>query len=247
MAFPRLIHFIWYQGLESAPNELRDIPRAWEKMNPGWKVMFWDGASLSRFIRSYYAGYFPSWNAHTSIIKKCDFARILLIFHFGGVYADMDLTPFRSLDDFLAANEVRHRLTFSTGRLPEPDTVERVDFTKRDIILTREYSQASDVGWPVANGIILSKPHLEFWLEFLNSRLNDAQAAVLNYVGPWALTRFIKSKTINLSGKCTVLPPYYFLWESYHFTQERPAWVVAEHGAKNFWGDHTKQDWWNVR
>lgn len=208
--------------------------------------MFWDGASLSRFIRSHYGAYFPAFNALPSIIKKCDFGRLLLLHHFGGLYADMDLTPFRPLNSFLASNEVRHRLTFSTGRLPSPEPVEKVDYAKREIIFTREYRQASDVGWPVANGVVLSRAGLPFWLEFLNSRVHDTGAEVLNYCGPWALTRFIKNGSAKLEGKCTVLPPYYFLWESFHFSQPRPEWVVAEHGGQNFWGDHSKSDWWNT-
>lgn len=246
MAFPKIIHFIWYQGIESAPTELQDIPAKWEKMNPGWRVNFWNGTTLARFIRSYYPDYSPAWLSLSSVIKKCDFARILLLYHFGGVYADMDLTPYRPLDDFLSVGEVRHRLTFCTGQLPEQSKVETVNFAERELILTREYRQVEGVGWPVANGIMIAQPRLALWQDFLRSRLSDMQAAVLNFVGPWALTRFIKARESVLRGRCTVLPPYYFLWEQAHFTQPRPEWVVSEHGAKNFWGDHTKPDWWNI-
>lgn len=246
MAFPKLVHFIWFQGLEHAPSEIRDNPRQWETLNPGWQVAFWDCATLSRFIRTHYSSYFHAWNSLPSVIKKCDFARVLLLFHFGGVYADMDLHPCRSLESFLNAGEVRHRTTFATGRLPENGSVERVPLNERDLIFTREYQTVPDLGWPIANGIIFAKPHLNLWLDFLDSRLSDTKAAVLNYVGPWALTRFVKAKVEQLRGRATVLPPYYFLWEPQHFYMEQPEWVVSTHAAKNYWGDHTKPDWWNT-
>lgn len=246
MTFPRHIHFIWYQGIESAPAEIRNNPVEWGRMNPGWRINFWDSGALTRFIRSHYKAYWPAWEALPSVIKKCDFARVLILFHFGGVYADMDLKPFRPLDDFLNAGEVRHRKTFVTGKLPAHDNLEQVALLERDIILTREYRQVPGVGWPVANGIIISKRHLRLWHDFLDSRIHEPWATVLNYVGPWALSRFIKANAATLQGKVTVLPPYYFLWEPYHFKQARPAWVVSEHQAKNYWGDHSKPDWWNT-
>jgi hypothetical protein len=245
MAFSKVIHLCWFQGIDLAPANLRQAPALWRELNPGYEVLIWDFQSLSSFIASKYPQYFSRWNRLDKVIKKCDFARLLLVHYFGGFYFDLDLLPRTSLDSFMDAGVVRHMTTQFVTVLPSPEPLEAVDLHSRDFILSREHRPIDEIGFGVANGQIASKPGLPLWIDFLEAQIGSPDVRVLDYLGPWALTRFLRART-DLRGRGLIVPPYYFLWEDAAFQQPPPSWCVTRHLAENNWGDKSKGDWWMV-
>lgn len=254
MILCRTINLVWFQGIHSAPKEWQTNPDRWRELNPGWEVRVWDYRSLADFIRAIYPAYFERWGRLDRIIKKCDFARLLLIHHFGGVYADLDLTPRIPLDDFLSATEVFHRRTEYTSVLPEPAPVEALrSFTPHtrfedfDFILSKEHRPIDEQGYGVANGILIAtKRRLPVWIDFAESRINHPRARVLDFVGTWAFTNYLRKHKDEIRGKGIIIPPYYFLWEPANFSQPPPPWCVTLHPAQNSWGDHSQEKWWET-
>lgn len=246
MALSKIIHLVWYQGFDQAPDHLRGTPQAWRGFNPEWRVMEWDFVSLSSFIVQKYPQYFDRWNRLDQVIKKCDLARLFLVHHFGGVYVDADLIPQRPLDEFLDAGEIRHRQTKHVTRLPKPDPVERVNLRERAFILSREHRPIDRTGSGVANGMLASVPRLPMWLDFIERQIDQTGLKVLDYFGPHALTKFLRERADTLRGSGLILPPYYFLWEAHAMHEPPPSWCVSRHLAINHWGDSSRSDWWNV-
>jgi len=96
---PRQVWMFWEQGVEAAPEIVRECLAAWPRMNPGWEVRVLDGESARRAAPRF-----------AKLAKRCPLAtptkrsellRLELLVRYGGVWADATLLPLRPLDDWL--------------------------------------------------------------------------------------------------------------------------------------------------
>ena len=39
---PRIIHQIWWQGMDKLPKKYQRFKESWVEHHPGWKIMYWD-------------------------------------------------------------------------------------------------------------------------------------------------------------------------------------------------------------
>lgn len=244
--FPKLLHFMWYQGFKQIPAYLKSTPRNWAVMNSGYSVIQWDQENLTEFIYSKYPQFFETWSSLPSVIKKCDFARLLVLHYYGGVYLDCDLIPLSPLESLLSSDFRYCQRIKGVRMLPKPPPKSPVNFSEAELIFSREHRAIDAKGFGIANGVIIAKPNNQLLYDFLEHRSQDTESRVLDYLGPHALTRFIRSRAEGLQGKVIVLPPYYLLWEMTAMDEQPPDWTISIHLAKNHWGDHSKKDWWNV-
>lgn len=245
--FCNVIHLVWYQGFDAAPADIRPAPERWARENPDHEVRTWDAHSMERLIRGDYPALLPVWHSLDRIIKRCDLARLLIVHRHGGVYADADLIPRRSLTSFYRDRRV-HFLSDApvTGELPASSSPVDVHIADRLFLLSKEYNKIDHAGYGVANGFIASRPGLPLWMDFVRAHAFNTNARVLDYLGPHALTRFLRQRASELRGQGLLLPPYYFLWERHAFTHQPPEWCVCEHPAVNRWGDASRTEWWAV-
>ena len=76
--FPKgLFNWRWQQGLLD--------------LNPGWKLMKWTDESSRALIAQDYPWFLSTYDAYPSYIQRCDAARYFILYHYGGVYADLDI------------------------------------------------------------------------------------------------------------------------------------------------------------
>jgi hypothetical protein len=242
--FSKVIHTIWFQGHHHAPIADQENVASWQRLNSSYEVLQWDYQNLSLFIRDHYPQYFEHWNRLDRVIKKCDFARLLLIDFFGGVYVDLDLRPKSPIDVLLDSGKIRYGKTAYVSILPTPEVSESVDLRSYETLFSREYQPIDSNGFGLANGVMVSVPRPSWVIPFIDSRIHYGHLRVLDYMGPHALTRFFRERK-DLQSKVRALPPYYFLWER-SMQQMPPEWVVSCHPAVNSWGDSTRVDFWNV-
>ena len=64
-------------------------------LNPGWQLMRWTDASQRELIATSYPWFLAAYDAYPSYIQRCDAARYFIVYHHGGVYADLDIECFR--------------------------------------------------------------------------------------------------------------------------------------------------------
>lgn len=104
--------------------------------NPGYDYWLWDDDDNRAFIASHYPWFLPTYDAYPAEIFRADAVRYFFLYHFGGIYADMDTECLRPFDTLL---------------------------DKGDVILGR---MGTDGAFPHAlpNAVMLSRPRQEFWL-----------------------------------------------------------------------------------
>jgi mannosyltransferase OCH1-like enzyme len=105
----KLIHQIWFDfNTNTNKQELSDkqelsVLRDFIHTTcPNYVYKLWSFEESQDFIQLYYPEYsaFIRCNTNRPIIK-CDFFRYLLLYHFGGVYMDLDFAVIRNLDGFI--------------------------------------------------------------------------------------------------------------------------------------------------
>jgi len=96
---PRQIWMFWEQGVEAAPEIVRECLAAWPRMNPGWEVRVLDGAAARRAAPRY-AKLTKRAPLATPTVRS-DLLRLELLARYGGVWADATTLPLRPLDDWL--------------------------------------------------------------------------------------------------------------------------------------------------
>ena len=99
-----IIHQIWFGTI---PNKLSSIYRyhtlrkfreSWKDKNPDKYYVVWN-RNLSRlFLKKHYPEYLNMFNSYQYEIQRCDVIRYFLLYHYGGIYADMDYFCSKSFD-----------------------------------------------------------------------------------------------------------------------------------------------------
>lgn len=265
--FTKHIHFIWLQGVTDIPAPLQPVPAAWKALHPNSLIHVWEEVGILNFIQHEYPqflGFYQSIGTNdpfkSRMIKRCDFARVLLLYHFGGTYVDLDCIPHSSIDALVESHALRHRkspysaIKGLAARLEMSEPIERVDFRKYDVILNRECGPSHElyikagggvIRHAISNAAMMAKPKSIFLLEFIGSMLARSQGPVLEFAGPWALSKFLFASIQEkwTLGKVCVLPFYYFMWNE---NSMGVPWrhSISSHLNRMDWIDRSKRAGW---
>lgn len=97
---PKIIHQLWKD--KDIPDHLKLMQQSVLDHHSGYQYMFWTDKDLDGFLQVYYPGV---WNFYTTgfeyIIQKIDFIRLLLVYHYGGIYIDLDSLCIKNIEDIL--------------------------------------------------------------------------------------------------------------------------------------------------
>ena len=77
---PKKIWFLWLQGFDNAPLEVKECYESWVRLNPGWEVVFMDESDIAAYITV------PKWRVAKYVLSEL--LRINLLAKYGGVWAD---------------------------------------------------------------------------------------------------------------------------------------------------------------
>ena len=92
----KVIHYCWFGG-QPLPKKVKNCIHSWEKMCPDYKIIEWNEKNYNIKKNKYmYDAYLAKKWAFVS-----DYARIDIIYNYGGIYLDTDVELVRSLDNFL--------------------------------------------------------------------------------------------------------------------------------------------------
>jgi inositol phosphorylceramide mannosyltransferase catalytic subunit len=87
--FPRIIHQTY--KTHCLPTHWSHVPESWKRNNPGFRYIYWTDRDIDRFVSLYFPDYAKIIDSFPFAIQKIDTVRYMLLYHYGGVYADMDI------------------------------------------------------------------------------------------------------------------------------------------------------------
>eukprot|EP01084_Bolivina_argentea_P085618 154762_1 len=105
LKIPKIIHQT-YRSLDSIPLRWNNTANIWRKYHPDWTYMFWSDNDAEAFMNKYYYSYNKNiLNSYRHKISKVDAWKYFILYHYGGIYADMDIIPTTNIEPLLSNND----------------------------------------------------------------------------------------------------------------------------------------------
>jgi len=170
---PKILHQTWKNA--TLPPDLVTLQRTWQSHHPDWTYYLWTDVDNREFLRRHYPWFLPIYDSYPEPIMRVDAVRCFILYHFGGVYVDLDFECLRPMEPLLADQQVVFGL--------EPPAHLELHFPKE-----RGLQQI------VCNAWMASVPGHPFWEHLFKQLIAYHRApGPLDATGPFLLTRAYQS------------------------------------------------------
>jgi len=78
----------------------------------GYELMFWTDEMILKLISEEYPNFYNIYKMARTGVQKGDIARILLVYHYGGIYIDLDVLILRDFGELLDMNSDKLYITY---------------------------------------------------------------------------------------------------------------------------------------
>jgi hypothetical protein len=99
---PKRLHFTWKS--EALPPVMQRYFEAWKRLHPDYEITLWTDATMRDFVAAAWPELLATYDAYPKMIQRADSFRYMVLGKLGGVYADLDVEPFQSIDKLLELN-----------------------------------------------------------------------------------------------------------------------------------------------
>uniref|UniRef100_A0A6C0EQK2 Glycosyltransferase n=1 Tax=viral metagenome TaxID=1070528 RepID=A0A6C0EQK2_9ZZZZ len=222
----RIIHQIWFgtipnkRAARKAYEKMKFYRDSWKIHNPTWCHIEWNKDMCKNLIAKIFPEHAEMFGRYKYEIQRCDAIRYLILYRYGGLYADMDYYCNRPFDEALK------KFNGDIYIVETPNTIPGVNATQ------------------VSNSLMYSKPKHPFW-KILMIELEKNQVMPVYYTkhltvmfttGPSIVNRvYVKNK---LRFRLKSFPSK--LFHPYGITSELrttklPSTIYAAHISKSSW------------
>jgi inositol phosphorylceramide mannosyltransferase catalytic subunit len=98
------IHFSW--KTKKIPKKFQNWVNTWNLYNPEWNIKLWTDDDNENFIRQHYDYFLDTYLNYSSNIERADSMRYFYLYHFGGLYVDLDFECLRNIEPLLNSDIV---------------------------------------------------------------------------------------------------------------------------------------------
>lgn len=197
---PNIIHQTW--RTRTLPEPFAGWSERWRQYHPQWDYRLHDDADIARIVNERAPQYSAALARLPRPIQRIDMFRYLVVWLDGGLYADLDMIPFKANDDLL----VGEHCVLSVEHYFRP-------VRQRELSMRRPFQ--------LQNCIFAAEPGHPFLKELLDRIALRAQQPVgrdddvEDTTGPRMLTRLAFELPAERLGPITVLPE--IAWSSPSF------------------------------
>lgn len=96
LRIPKTIHYCWFGG-QRIPDVYREYMESWKRFCPDYEIRRWDEGNFDISQSAYMSQAYR----HKKWAFVSDYARIRILYEYGGIYLDTDVELLRSWDEFL--------------------------------------------------------------------------------------------------------------------------------------------------
>lgn len=96
---PKILHQTW--KTKFLPDKYVEWSNTFKELNPDWSYKLWTDKENREFIRDNYPWFLKTYDGYDKHIKRVDAIRYFLLYHYGGVYADLDFACLKNLDPLI--------------------------------------------------------------------------------------------------------------------------------------------------
>jgi len=181
--FPQIIFQTWKTKIQSdIPYYMKKWSASWKKNNPNFKYLLWDDIDNRNFIKQYYPWFLAKYDSYDVNIKRVDAIRYFFLYHYGGIYADMDFECLKDFNPLLKMYDM-----------------------KADVLLGK--MSKNEHAHNIPNAIMISKPKETFWIYVFHMLLVKPSKGerVENTTGPILLKDALKLYNDDKNVKNKVL------------------------------------------
>jgi hypothetical protein len=76
----------------------------WADLNPNWRIMYHEDLDCLRLVETHYSEFLQLFDSFPKNVERADFFRYLVLYHYGGVYVDIDVECVVPLDQWLGSD-----------------------------------------------------------------------------------------------------------------------------------------------
>ena len=220
-AIPKIIHQTWKE--RQVPPSHAAYQQSWLTHHPAWEYRLWTDADNRAFLAQHYAWFLPIYDYYPQPIMRVDAVRYFILYHYGGLYVDLDFESLQPVDDYLASHAVVIGL--------EPASHAQGGAQMAD----RPFDQI------LCNAFMASAPRHPFWAHLFQVLVGQHRESYpVSATGPYMLTRAYESfpaqNEIGLLAAALVCPvalgeP----WPPVRRPDEQPVEPIAVHHWMATW------------
>jgi mannosyltransferase OCH1-like enzyme len=109
MTIPNIFHQIWFNFKQPGVDSI--VPLHYAKFQSDWKLLHpnaifytWNDSNARDLVKSNFPWFLQTYDNYKAPIYRVDAFRVMALYCFGGIYADMDLKCKKSLHDIILSD-----------------------------------------------------------------------------------------------------------------------------------------------
>lgn len=99
---PRIVHLSWKD--EYLPDYGIRLIKQIKYFNSNWEIKLWSDKQIDEFVKNNYLKFYPTFLKFTYQIERVDFFRVLVCYHFGGIWMDLDIVLEKPIEEVIPNN-----------------------------------------------------------------------------------------------------------------------------------------------
>ena len=113
--FPKIIHQIYgFWDKNISPNIQSRID-TWKRLHPDYKYILWDKKNSREFIKKKFNWFLGLYDSYPYDVQRTDVLRYFLLYHYGGIYSDIDLEPIKDITPLLKKYKNKNAILYKSS------------------------------------------------------------------------------------------------------------------------------------
>eukprot|EP00039_Didymoeca_costata_P029570 m.25251 g.25251 ORF g.25251 m.25251 type:complete len:1001 (+) comp7690_c0_seq1:225-3227(+) len=177
---PKIIHQTW--KTKTLPFDVVYAAESWTQMNPDYDYRFYTDDDIDKHMRKNHEWILPAWD-RMKPIEKADLFRYAILHDVGGIYADIDVTCSRPVDEWLRNTGDYYNVDLIVGFEVATDRPDWRKWFARKFQIT-QWAMAGIAKHPVFWDIMLKID--QFFKDHTDEERNEHSVVDTTGPGPWS-------------------------------------------------------------